>query len=104
MIGALQSFPFFVGEFTLRNEEETMRPVGLISNPNDISTAGRCVVAKVLKFDRQNGVPRKVKSEPDEPRGKVIEFPRQELMNNLESAEIGKTDETNAAAVFFGCF
>jgi hypothetical protein len=43
-------------------------------------------------------------TEPDEPRGKVIEFPRQELMNNLESAEIGKTDEMNAPAVFFGCF
>jgi hypothetical protein len=48
-------------------------------------------VGKVLKFDRQNGAPRKVKSEPDEPRGKVIKFPRQELSNNLESAEIGKT-------------
>jgi hypothetical protein len=61
-------------------------------------------VGKVLKFDRQNGAPRKVKSEPDEPRGKVIKFPRQELSNNLESAEIGKTGGTNAPAVFFGCF
>jgi hypothetical protein len=61
-------------------------------------------VAEVLKFDRQNAAPRKVKSEPDEPRGKVIEFPRQERMNNLESAKNGKTDGTNAPAVFFGCF
>ena len=61
-------------------------------------------MAKVLKFDRQNGVPRKVKSEPDEPRGKVIEFPSEKLMNNVKSPEIGKTDETKAPAVIFGCF
>jgi hypothetical protein len=61
-------------------------------------------VAKVLKFSRRNDVPRKGKSEPGEPHGKVIEFPRQERMNHLESAKNGKTDGTNAPTVFFVCF
>jgi hypothetical protein len=60
-------------------------------------SAGRCVVAKMLKFNRQNAVPRKAKSESDEPHGKVIEFPRQKLT-------MGKTEEMNAPAMLFGCF
>ena len=59
-------------------------------------------MAKVLKFDSQSPLAKKVKSETKELRGKVIEFPRQKL--SLENAEIEEKNETNSPTVFFGCF
>lgn len=59
-------------------------------------------MAKVLKFDSQSPSAKKVKPEPKQLRGKVIEFPRQKP--NIENAEIEETNETNPPPVFFGYF
>ena len=59
-------------------------------------------MAKVLKFDSPIPLRRKVKSDTNEPRGKLIEFPRQKL--NLGNTEIEKASKTSTPAVFFGCF
>ena len=59
-------------------------------------------MAKVLKFDSQSPLAKKVNSETKQLGGKVIEFPKQKL--NFENAEIEETNETNPPAVFFGCF
>ncbi len=53
-------------------------------------------MAKVIEFYLRGPVPKKVKPVPIEQRGKLVEFPKEEI---TERGEVRQS-----TALFFGCF
>ena len=63
------------------------------------------VLAKVIEFYLRGPVPKKVKSVPIEERGKLVEFPKEQLAAQSKTEDITERGEVSSSTVlFFGCF
>ena len=63
------------------------------------------VMAKVIEFYSRGPVPRKVNPVPIEPRGKIVEFPKEQFALQSKAEDITERAEVSQSTVlFFGCF
>ena len=62
-------------------------------------------MAKLIEFYLHGPVPKKVKPVPIERRGKLVEFPKEELTAQSKTEDITERSEVSPSTVlFFGCF
>lgn len=62
-------------------------------------------MAKVIEFHIRGPVPKKVKPVSIEQRGKLVEFPKEDLSAQSKTEDTTERGEGSASTVvFFGCF
>jgi hypothetical protein len=75
------------------------------SNAGEQASNPSKVMPKNIKFYLRGRVPKKVKPQPIEQRGKLVEFPKTKFTARSKIGETKERGEVNSSTVvFFGCF